>query len=497
MSARVLLVDDDNGVREALAFSLEEYGFTVDTAPSGEAAVTQFAAVRPDVVITDLRMPGMSGLDVVRALKADAPEVPIIVITAYGSVETAVEAMRLGASDFVGKPVARDALKMTLDRVLRHRALEEENAALRARLEATGEAGAIIASSPAMKDTLAIVDRVAATDATVLITGESGTGKELVARRLHTRSPRCDGPFVALNCSALPSELLEAELFGYERGAFTGATRPRKGRFVEASGGTLFLDEIGDLSGALQAKLLRVLQERVVDVVGGGPLEVDVRILAATHRDLRGMVAEGTFREDLFFRLHVVPIALPPLRDRPEDVGPLFRRFVERAAAQMGRPALRVDADLMNAIRLRAWPGNVRELENLATRLTVTATGDALTAADLADTDGAPRAAVGGGTGALARAADGLLQLPEEGVSLEALERAAVVAALSASRGNQSQAARFLRIPRHVLLYRMEKYGVTPADWEPRVPSPSAPIVEVTAGKAPVARGAAAKGEAS
>ncbi len=479
MSHRVLLVDDDHGVREALAFSLEEFGFAVDTAASGDDALTRFAAARPDVVITDLRMPGMSGLDLVRALRADAPDVPIVVITAYGSVETAVEAMRLGAADFVGKPIARDALKITLDRVLRQRALELENASLRARLDATGDAGAILATSPEMKATLAVVDRVAGTDATVLITGESGTGKELVARRLHERSSRHAGPFVALNCSALPSELLEAELFGYERGAFTGATRPRKGRFVEASGGTLFLDEIGDLSAPLQAKLLRVLQERVVDVVGGGPVEVDVRILAATHRDLRQMVAEGTFREDLFFRLHVVPIALPPLRERTADVGPLFLRFVQTAAAQSGRPPPTVAPELLDAIRLRAWPGNVRELENLATRLTVTATGDMLTADDLTDADGAPRAAIGAGESARARAAGGLLQLPDDGVSLEALERAAVVAALSASRGNQSKAARFLRVPRHVLLYRIEKYGVGPADWEPRVPSPSAPIVDV------------------
>jgi two-component system NtrC family response regulator len=469
MSERILFVDDDAGVREALSFSLEEQGFDVTCADSGEAALDETAKASFDVVLTDLRMPGMSGIDLVRELSVRAPQLPCVVITAHGSVDAAVEAMRLGASDFLQKPISRDVLRITLERVLRSSRLARENATLRDRLDQLHvDDDGIVASSAAMRAVLDVVDRVADTDATVLLTGESGTGKEMVARRLHERSHRRDRPFVALNCSALPRELLESELFGHEKGAFTGATRSRRGRFVEAQGGTLFLDEIGDMDLDLQSKLLRALQERQVDVVGGGSVEVDVRVLAATHRDLSARVASGAFREDLFFRLHVLPIQLPPLRARRGDVPLLFRHLLARAAEVAGREVPEVDAELLAGLEERPWPGNVRELSNVATRLLLTGDGQRLSAAALQDSDGR---GVGGATARADGEAtedasagvgvrDGLLHLPEEGVSLEALERAAVIAALSVSGGNRTRAAKFLRVPRHVLLYRMEKYGI-------------------------------------
>jgi two-component system NtrC family response regulator len=470
--SRVLLVDDDAGVREALAFSLEEQGFDVTTAEDGRAGVAAFEGASFDLVLTDLRMPGLDGFGVLDAVRARDARVPVVVITAHGSVDAAAEAMRRGASDFLEKPVAREVLRLTLERTLRAAALADENAQLKARLETDDE---MIAVSGAMRDVLEVVDRVADTDATVLLSGESGSGKEVIARRLHARSRRAGRAFVAVNCSALPKELLESELFGHARGAFTGATRDRKGRFVEAEGGTLFLDEIGDLDLELQAKLLRALEERVVDVVGGAHVPVDVRIITATHRDLNALVAEGRFREDLFFRLHVLPIALPPLRARADDVAPLFRRFAARAAAQAGRAAPEITPALEDALRARPWPGNVRELLNVATRLVLTARADQLDAADLATADGQ---GAGRPKAASPTLDAGVLRLPDEGVSLEALERAAVLAALAGARGNRSKAARFLRVPRHVLLYRIEKYGIADDEIAALDGRPEAPLKE-------------------
>ena len=479
MSARILLVDDDAAVREALSFSLTEQGHAVDTASDGRAALARLDARTYDVVLTDLRMPGMSGLDLLSALKERGSTIPVVVITAYGSIDGAVRAVQLGAADFVEKPVSREALRLTLDRVLFKKALVDENRALKAELSLARDDDGFLAVAPSSVAVVNLVDRVATTDATVLLLGASGTGKELLARRLHARSPRRSGPFVAINCSALPSELLEAELFGFEKGAFTGATKKKRGRFVEADGGTLFLDEIGDLDPSLQAKLLRVLQERVVDVVGGASQPIDVRIVAATHQDLAERVRDGRFREDLFFRLHVVPVAIPPLDERREDIAPLFHLLLRKSARALGVPVPEVDEALVAALSARAWPGNVRELENLTVRLLAEHAGARLESTMLPSSAAVARVASTSSTRPLVDGGGRVLTLPEDGLSLASLERAAIVAALSRSHGNQSQAARFLRVARHVLLYRIDKFGIVESEWRAAGGAARAPIVDV------------------
>ena len=489
MSARILFVDDDASVQEALAFALGEQGYEVSTADDGPSALRLLDEARFDVVLSDLRMSGMSGLELVRSVAQRPEPPPVIVITAYGSVDAAVAAMREGAADFLEKPVSREALRLTLERALRASRLARENEALRERVRALEESEEeLIATSQRMRRVLDLVDRVAASDATVLITGESGTGKELVARRLHARSPRKAGPFIALNCSALPKDLLESELFGHEKGAFTGALRSRRGRFLEADGGTLFLDEIGDMDAALQGKLLRALQERTIDVIGGGSVPVDVRVVAATHRDLPELIAGGAFREDLYFRLHVIPVDLPPLRERPEDIPLIFASAVRKAALHAGRQPPRLDSRLLEALLDRPWPGNVRELENVATRLVLTCSTHVIERTHLLDRDGmgahsttdaAPSPSPIEQTAV--RALADRIELPRDGVALEALERAVVVAALSACDNNRSRAARFLRVPRHVLLYRVEKYGIRDDEVLACGGHPSAPLLEPAA----------------
>jgi DNA-binding NtrC family response regulator len=397
------------------------------------------------VVITDLKMPRVDGLEVLRQVQARAPDTPVLMITAYGSMQVGVEAMRAGAYDVVAKPFNRDQLELVVRRAAERARLARENRRLRQQL--TGVERPIVHRSAAMTQLLATLDRVAARDVTVLITGESGTGKELLARRVHARSARAEGPFVAVSCAALPSELLESELFGHERGSFTGADRARAGRFRKAQGGTLFLDEVGELPLALQGKLLRVLQERSVDVVGSDePVAVDLRVVAATNRDLRTRVAEGSFREDLFYRLAVVELHAPPLRERPEDIPPLVAHFVQQASPAVD---LRIPDAVLEALRARHWPGNVRELENACERLAVLAPGDELRLEDL---PGAP---------AERQVERGAWfdQLPD-GLSLVDLERQAVVQALERAQGNISAAARLLGVPRHILVYRIEKHGL-------------------------------------
>jgi len=471
---RILLVDDDKRLAEVLSLSLRKQGGEVVACHNVDDALAALQASMFDVVVTDLRMPGRGGLELVREVCSAPAPPPVVVLTAHGSLDAAVEAMRAGAVDFLAKPVSRDVLKMTLERVVRGAAIEKENVSLKQRLEQL-EQPSLIAAAPAMQHVLALVDRVATSDATVLLRGESGTGKELLARRLHDQSPRRQKAFVPLNCAALPKDLLESELFGHAKGAFTGAHAARKGRFVEAHEGTLFLDEIGDLDLDLQGKLLRVLQDGVVDVVGGGTEHVDVRIVAATHQDLDAMVADGRFREDLFFRVRVVPVDVPPLRDRPEDIPALFASFVARAAAKAGTTPPDVDTELQQALQQRPWPGNVRELENVAIRLTVsTAPGASLSADALFADDGAWRQASSRGDSVV----DGdHVTLPEAGVSLEAVERALICAALSAAGGNQTQAAKLLRVPRHVLLYRVDKYGIVEGDVAALKGKRSAPVV--------------------
>ncbi|MBI5418907.1 MAG: sigma-54-dependent Fis family transcriptional regulator [Deltaproteobacteria bacterium] len=454
MAGRILFIDDDAAGREVALFNLRKAGHEVNAASDGQEGLAAFSAEKFDLVITDVKMPGISGIDVLRRIRSQAPDVPVLVITAFGNVETAVEAMKEGAYDFIGKPFHRDQLLLAVEKALERRRLAAEVRDLRIR--ASGVEREIVSVSAAMKRVLEIADRVARTDATVLITGESGTGKEAVARRIHVRSPRAEGPFVAVNCAAIPGELLESELFGHARGAFTGAVRDRPGRFRQAKGGTLFLDEIGEIPLPLQAKLLRALQERVVDVVGADrPVPVDVRILAATNRDLLERIREGTFRDDLYYRLNVVELRVPPLRERPEDIPLLVEHFVRDVSADR---EVTVPPPVMGELRTRPWPGNVRELKNACERMVILCRGAEVSPEDLPPLPAIRRGAEMGGAGE--GTGEEWPPLPPDGLSLVDLEKKVIERALRLKGGNITQAAAFLRIPRHVLVYRIEKYGI-------------------------------------
>ncbi len=432
------------------AFNLRKAEHHVDEAEDGQSGL---AAFRPDehaLVITDVRMPGMGGIEVTKRIGERAPLCPVVVITAYGDVEIAVEAMKAGAYDFMQKPFSREQLQLVVNRALEHRRLTLENQELRRQVR--GVERPMTYRSAIMKDTVAIIDRVAPSDASVLVTGESGTGKELAARRIHARSHRGEEPFVVVNCAGIPAELIEAELFGHEKGAFTGAARARVGRFRQADKGSIFLDEIAELPLASQGKLLRVLQEGVVDVLGGDEaVRVDVRVIAATNRDLRAEVQAGRFREDLYFRLNVVEIRMPPLRARREDITELAATFV---AELSGGECTTLPREVAAAILSRNWTGNVRELRNACERMVILSPKGTLSVAAL-PAEGAPVA--GGG---LTFGVDSTLQLPQDGISLVELEKAVIEQALLRTGGNVSRAARFLRIPRHILVYRIEKYGI-------------------------------------
>ncbi len=454
---QVLLVDDDDALREITTLQLESVGHVVTACAGGAEAIVTLEDGLPDVVLTDLKMPGVDGMQVLRAVRARDPDLPVVVITAFGSVATAVAAMQRGAYDYVTKPVSRDALLLKVRRAGEHRRVLRENTALRSQVEAGG-ARPMLVASPVMERLMEQVRRIATADLPVLLQGESGTGKELVARELHRLSDRAAGPFVAVNCAAIPRELLEAELFGHTRGAFTGASQARDGRFRAASGGTLLLDEIGDLPIELQPKLLRVLQERVVEPVGSErSVPVDVRIVAASHRDLAGLVGSGAFRQDLFYRLAVLPLRVPPLRERRDEVVALFELFLGLQGSKAGR-SLRLAPEAADALRSRSWPGNVRELENLARRVALLAPGPVVLAEDLpaaltTTTPAGPPA----GARVLRVALDArpwAIELPSGGLPLPELEQRIVEEAIAAHGGNKSAAARYLGIPRHVLLYR-------------------------------------------
>ena len=452
---RILFIEDQAASREMGVFNLTSAGFAAEGVSSGDEGLARFAAESFALVLTDVRMPGISGMEVLARLKKQAPDVPVIVMTAYGNVEMAVEAMNAGATDFLGKPFGKDQLLLAVRKALEACRMRRELHVLR--VKAAGVERPILYRSAAIGRLLDLTDRVAPSETTVLVTGESGTGKELVARRIHVRSERSEGPFVALNCAAVPPDLLESELFGHEKGAFTGATRSRKGRFRQASGGTLFLDEVAELPLSLQGKMLRVLQERLVDVVGADqPIPVDARIVAATNRDLRQRVDDGAFRQDLYYRLNVVELVVPPLRERVEDIEPLVRHFAARFAR--GREIV-VPPGLIDEMARRPWPGNVRELENAVERLVVFCEGDGLSARDLPPLPGGDRLR----DEASSDAGDflaALPPLPEEGFSLLDLEQRVIEGALARTGGNASAAARYLRVARHFLTYRMEKFGI-------------------------------------
>jgi DNA-binding NtrC family response regulator len=450
--ARILFVEDDRAGRELGEFNLRRAGYDVEACATGEAGVAAFDARRAALVITDVRLPGKSGLEVLREIKERAPDVPVLVITAYGDVDVAVEAMKAGAYDFIGKPFNREHLLLTVERALERVQLRAEVHELRRR--ATGVERPIIAASESMRRVLEMADRVAESDATALVTGETGTGKELVARRIHGRGPRAAGPFVPVNCAAMPAELLESELFGHSKGAFTGATAARLGRFRQADGGSIFLDEIGELPRPVQSKLLRVLQEHAVDVVGAdAPVAVDVRVIAATNQNLAELVARGEFREDLWYRLNVVEVHVPPLRERFEDIEPLARHFIEQSGR--GRD-LELTESVLSELGRRSWPGNVRELENICERLVLLSPDGVLRAEDLATGSERPSAVPSS-----PRAnREEWPPLPPDGLNLVDLERRVIERALAFKDGNVTQTARYLGVPRHVLVYRMSKYGI-------------------------------------
>lgn len=450
--ARILLVDDDANLREVLTFALREEGHEVESLPDGRSALPALEGQVPDVVITDLKMPGVDGLELLRRIKEKDASVPVIILTAFGSIEDAVEAMKQGAFHYITKPYNRDELRLTVAQALERKRLLAENRSLRDRLHEETRTTDLVHVSEAMQEVLQMVRRIAPTEATVLVTGESGTGKEVVARALHTYSERWDRPFVAVNCAAIPRDLMESELFGYSRGAFTGATRDKPGKFQRADGGTLFLDEVGDLPADLQAKLLRVIETRQVDVVGGQkPITVDIRLVAATNADLAARVREGQFRGDLYYRLNVIAIHVPPLRERPEDIPALWEHFVETYAA--GTP-LRSSPGLLRVLMGRRWPGNVRELVNMCQRMVLLRTSDILTEDALPAEAEESAAPAGEGSSPL------LGELPETRLPLLDLEREVIVRALAKHGGNRTRTAQYLGIPRHVLLYRLDKFGI-------------------------------------
>jgi len=455
--SRVLLIDDDAGLREVLTFALADQGHEVKACPDGERGLAELATFHPEVVITDLKMPGIGGMEVLQSAHEVDPTLPVILLTAFGSIEEAVEAMKRGAYHYLTKPYNRDELRLTVDQALERRRLLQENRILRERLRAQTRAVEIVHASEAMQRILDMIHRVAPTDATVLVTGESGTGKEVMAQALHAYSERWDRAFVAVDCASIPRELMESELFGHARGAFTGAIKDKAGKFQRADGGTLFLDEVGDLAADLQTKLLRVVETRQVDIVGGHtPVPVDIRLIAATNADLPGRVREGRFRNDLYYRLNVIPIHIPPLRERPPDIPVLWDHFVRKYAKDA---PIRSAPGLMRALIARRWSGNVRELSNVCQRMVLLRTSDTLNEEDLPpDMDAMPDEAPA--VGEAPPPASFLGELPEDRLPLLDVEREIIVRALAKYGGNRTRAAEYLGIPRHVLLYRLEKYGI-------------------------------------
>ncbi|MEB2345163.1 MAG: sigma-54 dependent transcriptional regulator [Deltaproteobacteria bacterium] len=450
---RVLVVDDERGVQESLRLLLKEE-HEVATAGSVEEGLRALDAGGVDVILLDLVMPGRSGLDMLRELAERGDSPPVVVVSATRAVAAAVEAMKLGAADFVTKPFEVEALRIKVRQILEHRALEQEVVRLRDEVAGRARLGRLIGRSEAMRLVYRSIERLAESRSNVLISGESGTGKELVARAVHELGPRREAPFVVVNCAAIPDTLLESELFGHEKGAFTDARERRIGRFEAAHGGTLFLDEIGELPLAVQAKLLRALQDRTIDRVGSTqPIPVDVRVVAATNRDLEQEVAAGRFRSDLYYRIHVVPIVLPPLRERREDIRLLAETFLARVRADAGRGPARIAPAALAALERHAWPGNVRELENAIERAVALADGEALGFADLPQE--IQQAARGDVLREEVRA--GRLDLP---AAVARFETELIREALTRTGGNQTRAAELLGLTRRVLKLKMDAYAI-------------------------------------
>ncbi|HET9915996.1 MAG TPA: sigma-54 dependent transcriptional regulator [Candidatus Binatia bacterium] len=459
-SIRILVVDDEASQRELVSGYLKKQGFEVFTAAGGESALELFRQAPMELILTDQRMPGLSGLDLLKAAREINPETQVIVMTAYGSVETAVAAMRDGAADYVAKPLNLEELRQKIQRIVEQHRLYAENRALREELKSRHRIEGIIGESGQMVEVISLVQRVAASEATVLIRGESGTGKELIAKAIHYASPRAARPLVRVNCAALPENLLESELFGHEKGSFTGAIATRKGRFELADTGTLFLDEIGDLPLHLQAKLLRVLQEREFERVGSSQsIKVNVRMLSATHRDLESLMRAGHFRDDLYYRLNVVTILVPPLRERRQDLPPLMDHFLKLFAAKNGKSLRGFSRAARDALLRYDYPGNVRELENLIERAVVLCRGDVIDRGDLPlilDEPDAPSEAT--------------TQLT---AAVEGLERRMIREALKRANGVQTRAAELLGVTERALRYKLKKYGLQGEDADPSTPRES------------------------
>jgi DNA-binding NtrC family response regulator len=445
----ILIVEDEPKMRRLLELNLGEEGWSTSSAGDAEAGLKLFREETFDLVLTDFKLPGMNGLEFLQAIRRINSEIPVVMMTAYGSVETAVEAMRNGANNYVLKPFSLEEIKLVVHKELDVRRLRTENRTLREELGKRYEYPNIVARSAKMQEVLAAVERVAPTNSTVLIGGESGVGKELVARAIHQRSRRAAGPFVKINCTAIPENLLESELFGYEKGAFTGATTSKPGKFELADKGSLFLDEIGDVPPATQAKLLRVLQEREFERLGGTrTLKVDVRLIAATNRDLRAALEQGTFREDLYYRLNVVPIDVPPLREHKEDIPGLAEHFLAKYRKDSGREISGITPGALQQLTSFHWPGNVRELENIIERAATFAKGQQIEAADIhLDTE-------------RAKPGDAASTFLPAGITLDQWEDEIIRESLKRSGGNKSQAARLLGLSRNALRYRLSKIGI-------------------------------------
>lgn len=452
----ILVVEDNETMREGMVQVIKKMGLLVDEVSDGAAAVKLFAQKPFHLVITDYRMSGMDGLEVLKKVKEKSPATEVMIITAYGSIELAVQAMQLGAADFITKPFSHEEFKLRVGKILKKieqdekfNRLHQENVYLREEVEKQYNFGDIIGESTCMKELYKTISKVARTDSSVIIYGESGTGKELVARAIHKTSGRVQNPFIRVNCGVLAEGVLESELFGHEKGSFTGALRRKHGRFELAHTGTIFLDEIGDIPLGTQVKMLRVLQEREYERVGGEEtLTVDVRVIAATHRDLKTLVSEGKFREDLFYRLHIIPIHLPPLRERVEDIPLLTYHFIRRIGKAVGRPDMILSEDAMKTLCAYGWPGNVRELENILERAAVLADGERINAEDLP----------------ISRISPSDLKKPGETVTLDGMldqvEKQAIENAMRQANGVKTKAAQLLGVKTSALYYKLEKYGL-------------------------------------
>ena len=454
----ILVVDDDENLRWITQAQLEDAGFRVETAESGERALERINVELPALVITDLKMPGLSGMALLDRIRKIDTDIPVVIITAFGTIQSAVEAVKLGAYDYLTKPIDYNELVLVISRAIEHQRLVDEVRTLRASLDRKYGFENIIGHSDVLLSVLDMAARAARSNSTILIRAETGAGKELLARAIHFNSARKDQPFITINCGAIPRDLLESELFGHVKGAFTGAVANKKGRIELADGGTLFLDEIGEMPLDLQVKLLRMIQQGEIDKVGSpAAVPVDVRIVAATHRNLAAMIEDETFREDLYYRLAVIPLELPPLRERSEDIPELLQHFFVKAKEKVGRPDVTLPEALVPYFQHYRWPGNVRELENVVERIVVLAPGSEIALGDLPVALREEKQPV-----------DSLnLNIPSQGISLEAVERELILRALNRARWNQTHAARYLDISRKALIYRMEKHGIRrPSDYQ-------------------------------